>query len=146
MGFRRSSHATYDTKYHIVWIPKYRKKVLEGRPGERLKEILGEIAPHHDIFIDTMEVMPDHVHLFLSFPPRYSIAEVVGKLKSLSARQMFREFAWLGRRYWGGELWGDGYFVRTVGDKVTADVIRRYIQHQKDADEGESLDDQLELF
>ena len=141
MGYRRSSHAVYDTKYHIVWIPKYRKEILAGRPGERLKEIFLEIAERYDMVIDTMEVMPDHVHLFLSFPPRCSIAEAVKILKSWSARKMFEEFAWLERKLWGGELWGDGYFVRTVGDKVTVDVIRRYLEFQKHEDS-----DQLELF
>jgi len=140
MGYRRSGHAIYDAKYHIVWVPKYRKSILEGRPGERLKEIFGEIAPCYDMVIDTMEVRPDHVHMFVSIPPRYSIAEAVKIFKSLSARQMFREFEWLEREYWGGELWADGYFFRTVGDQVTADVIRRYIAHQKD-EAG-----QLELF
>ena len=134
MGYKRSSHAVYDTKYHIVWVPKYRKGILAGRPGERLKEIFQDIAQHYDLDIDTMEVMPDHIHLFISFPPRYAIAEVVKTLKSLSARQLFQEFAWLERELWGGELWGDGYFVRTVGDQVTAEIIRRYIEYQKHQD------------
>ena len=134
MRYRRSGHAIYDAKYHIAWVPKYRKSILEGRPRERLKEIFGEIAPHCDMLIDTMEVMPDHVHMFVSIPPRYSIAEAVKIFKSLSARQMFREFEWLERVCWGGEFWADGYFFRTVGDQVTADIIRRYIAHQKDED------------
>ncbi|MBI4677701.1 MAG: IS200/IS605 family transposase [Elusimicrobia bacterium] len=142
MGYRRSSHAVYDTKYHIVWIPKYRKEIFAGRPGERLKEIFVEIAEQYGMEIDTMEVMPDHVHLFLSFPPKYSISEAVKILKNWSARRMFEEFKWLERKLWGGELWGDGYFVRTVGDKVTADVIRRYLEYQKHEDSSS----QLELF
>jgi len=79
-----------------------------------------------------MEVMPDHVHLFMMAPPRYSPSRVVQIMKSISARQMFRRYPKLREQLWGGEMWSDGYFVRSVGDRVTADVIRRYIklQHQ----------------
>ena len=78
---RRTSHAVYDTKYHLVWAPKYRKWMLRGDVRETAKEIFEEIAVNHGIEIDTLEIAEDHVHLFLSFPPRYSIAKVVGKLK-----------------------------------------------------------------
>ena len=131
MSVRRSSHAVYDTKYHLVWAPKYRKNLLSGRLNERLKEIFLKIAEEYDFLIDTMEVMPDHVHIFLSFPPKHSIAWVVRALKSLSSWQMFEEFSWLRKHLWRGELWEDGYFARTVGDEVTAAVIRRYIRYQK---------------
>jgi REP element-mobilizing transposase RayT len=81
--------------------------------------------------IDTSEVAVDHVHLFLDFPPRYSIAKVVRILKSISASQVVEEFPQLRKQLWARELWEGGYFARTVGDKVTAEVIRRYIrQHQ----------------
>ena len=73
----------------------------------------------------------DHVHIFCSFPPRYAISQVVGRRKSLSARAVFKEFPWVKRKRWGGELWEDGYFARTVGDKVTAEVIRQYIRRQR---------------
>ena len=88
-----------------------------------------------------MEVMGEHVHIFLSFPPRYSISKVVGIMKSISASRVFREFPWLKEFLWGGELWSDGYFARTVGDKVTSEVIRRYIQYHREGDKS-----QLELF
>ena len=89
-----------------------------------------------------MEVSPDHVHIFCSFPPRYSIAQVVTRFKSLSARHL-REFPRVKRRLWGGELWEDGYFARTVGDKVTAEIIRTYIQHHRIEKAGDA---QLSLF
>jgi putative transposase len=100
-----------------------------------------EIAEVYDITIEEMEVSPDHVHLFCSFPPRYSIAQVVTRFKSLSARAIFREFPQVKRQLWVGEFWEDGYFARTVGDKVTADVIRKYIQRHKEAE-----DTQISLF
>ena len=94
--------------------------------------IFQEIAERYGFTIDTQEVLDDHVHIFLSAPPRYSPAQVVQRVKSLSARLVFQEFPEVTRRLWGGELWNDGYFVRSVGDKVTAEVIRRYIKHQHD--------------
>ena len=90
-----------------------------------------------------MEVAKDHVHLFLSFPPRYSISKVVGMLKSISASKVFKSHPEVEDQLWGGEFWEDGYFVRTVGDKITADVIRNYITYHE---EKESSAKQLELF
>jgi putative transposase len=99
--------------------------------------MLQEIADHYDITIEEMEVSTDHVHIFCSFPPRYSIAQVVSRFKSLSARAIFREYPQVKRGLWGGELWEDGYFARTVGDKVTAEVIRKYIQsHRAEKESG----------
>jgi len=98
---------------------------------ERVEGLFREIAQDFGFEIDTLEVAVDHVHIFLDFPPRYSIAKVVGILKSISASQVFEEFPQLRKQLWARELWEDGYFARTVGDKVTAEVIRRYIrQHQ----------------
>jgi len=82
---KRTSHAVYDTKYHLVWTPKYRKWILRGDIRKRVKEVFEEIATNHEFEIDEMEIVDDHVHIFLSFPPRYSIAKVVGMLKSISA-------------------------------------------------------------
>ena len=133
MAPKASEHAVYDLKYHLVWTPKYRKELLIGEVAEATKEILGEIAEAYDMEIDTLEVMEDHVHLFVSCPPRYSPARVMQILKSVSARELFARFPWLRRKLWGGELWGDGYFVRSVGDQVTAEIIRRYVRYQKSA-------------
>src|SRR5215813_3433172 len=133
---RRTAHAAYDTAYHLVWSPKYRKKILQGAIAERVREMFTEIAEPYDITIEEMEVSLDHVHLFCSFPPRYSIAQVVTRFKSLSARAIFREYPQVKRRLWGGEFWEDGYFARTVGDKVTAEVIRKYIQHHRSEKES----------
>jgi putative transposase len=75
-----------------------------------------------------LAVEEDHVHVFLEFPPRHAIARVVGILKSISASRTFQQFPWLRRTFWSGELWEGGYAVRIVGDRVTADLIRRYIR------------------
>jgi putative transposase len=102
----------------------------------RLKEIFREIAERYEFEIDTMEAMDDHVHLFLVVPPKYAPARVVQIIKSISAKMMFREFPEIKKKLWGGELWNDGYFVRSVGDKVTAEVIRKYIRYQHDEQIG----------
>jgi len=127
---KRAKHAVYDLKYHFVWIPKYRKLVLKGPVAESLKQIFHGIAERYELEIDTLEVMPDHVHLFVLVPPKYSPSHVVQVLKSVSAREVFQRHPALREELWGGELWSDGYFVRSVGDEVTADVIRRYIKLQ----------------
>ena len=143
MALRRTPHAVYDTLYHLVWSPKYRRDVLQGEVQQRVQELFGDIAEQDDITIEEMDVSPDHVHLFGSFPPRYSIAQVVTRFKSLSARAIFRECPRIKRRLWGGELWEAGYFARTVGDKVTAEVIRRYIRQHRIEKTGDA---QLSLF
>lgn len=143
MGLRRTSHAVYDAGYHLVWAPKYRKWILRGDIRQRVKELFGEIAAHHGIEIDAMEVAEDHVHLFVSFAPRYSISKVAGLLKSISASVLFREFTGIGDQLWGGEFWEDGYFARTVGDEVTGEMIRKYIQYHE---ERENAPEQLDLF
>ena len=82
----------YDTRYHLVWAPKYRKWVLQGAIRERVRELFCEIAVHHGFEMEELEVDKDHVHLFLSFPPRYSISAVVGVLKAVSAKEIREEF------------------------------------------------------
>ena len=143
MELKRTSHAVYDTKYHLVWTPKYRKWVLRGDIREKAKSMFEEISGNHGFEIDTMEVAEDHVHIFPSFPPRYSIARVVGMLKSISASVIFKEHLEVKRELWGGEFWEDGYFARTVGDNITAETIRNYIEYHHDE---ENSPKQLKFF
>ena len=110
MPTRRTSHTVYDTKYHLVWAPKYRKWVLRGDIRERVEELFWEIGDRHDIEIDTLEVARDHVHLFVSFPPRLSISDVVGKMKAISARVVFEGFPEVKREMHGGEPKGEWIF------------------------------------
>ncbi len=117
--------------------------MLRGDIRQRTFELFEEIAENHELFIQEKEFVEDHVHVFLEFPPRYSIARVVGMLKSISASVLFREFPELKRELWGGEFWQDGYFVRTVGDEVTTEMIRRYIRDQH---LERNLPEQLSLF
>ena len=134
-ALRRSKHAVYDLKYHFVWIPKYRKGILTKEVAEYVKLMFARVAEEYYMIIEQMEVVEDHVHIFLEAPPRLSPSRIVQILKSISARELLRQFPGLRKELWGGRLWSDGYFVPAVGDEVTSDVIRRYIQyheHQQD--------------
>ena len=133
MVLRRTSHAVYDTSYHLVWCPKYRKKLFaEKYLRKRARELMLEISESYGFEIDEIEVAKDHVHILLSFPPKFSIGRVVGMLKSISARALFKEYPSIKRKLWGGELLEDGYFARTVGSDVTKQVIEKYIRYHKD--------------
>ena len=139
MGIRRAKHAVYDLKYHLAWIPKYRKHILGKEVSDYLREVFRQIAEEYGFGIDTLEVMEDHVHIFVEAPPKYSPAQVVQIMKSISAREVFKRFPKLRKELWAGELWNDGYFVRSVGDKVTADIIRKYIEYQTHEDDSAQL-------
>ncbi|MBI4002451.1 MAG: IS200/IS605 family transposase [Nitrospira defluvii] len=117
--------------------------MLQGAIRQRVRELFCEIAGHHGFEIEELEVDKDHVRLFLSFPPKYSIGAVVGLLKAVSAKEIREEFPEVRKQLWGGEFWEDGYFVRTVGDKVTADVIKKYIRFHEAKKRGA---EQLDLF
>ena len=124
-----TSHAVYDLKYHFVWIPRYRKMILREEIAKRVEEVFGEIAEAYEFEIERMAVVEDHVHIFLSAPPKYAPGEIVRILKSRGAKVVFKEFRDVRKELWGGEFWSDGYFVRSVGDEVTTEVIRRYIEY-----------------
>ena len=137
MSLRRTSHAVYDTSYHLVWCPKHRKKLFaEERLRERAKQLIYEIAEEYSWVIEELEVALDHVHLLISFPPRYAIGEVVRVIKGKSARELFREFPGIKKKLWAGEFWEDGYFARTVGDRMTRQIIEKYIQHHREMEQG----------
>jgi putative transposase len=128
---KRTYHAVYDLKYHLVLIPKYRKSLLLGSIEKRLKELFYEIAEEHDFEILEMELMPDHVHLFVSAAPRWAPGRVVGTFKAITSKIIFEEFPQVKKRLWGGHLWSTGYYVGSVGNKITAETIKRYIRHQR---------------
>jgi putative transposase len=112
---------------------------LDRGVSEYLKEVFGKIAEEYGFKIDTIGIKEDHVHIFVEAQPKYSPAEVVQIMKSISAREVFKKFPKLRKQLWAGELWNDGYFVRSVGDKVTADIIRKYIEYQAHEDDSNQL-------
>ena len=142
MTIKRLSHAVYDTKYHLVWAPKYRKLILKEKLRDTVKEFFEQILTARDCEVEEMEIAEDHVHIFTSIPPKYSVGEMVRVLKSVSAKEIFLRHPEVKRELWGGEFWEDGYFVRTVGDKVTSEMIKNYIRYHR---HEEKTPKQLEL-
>ena len=136
MEYARTSHAVYELKYHFVWVPKWRRMILKEPVARTLKKIFRGIAERYGFRIVEQEVVGDHVHLFVSAPPRYSPAELVKILKSVSWNRLMKEMPELKEELWGGALWSSGYFVRAAGDAVTSEVIRKYIRYQNLRDEG----------
>jgi putative transposase len=128
---RRTHHAVYDLKYHLVWIPKYRKSLLLGSIEKRVKELFYEIAEEHDFEILAMELMPDHVHLFVSAAPKWAPGKIVSIFKNITSKIIFEEFPQVKKKLWGGHLWSAGYYAASVGDKVTAEMVKKYIRHQR---------------
>lgn len=131
MTVKRTAHAQYELWYHIAWSTKYRKEIFtQKRTSQRVKEILRAIAYHYDMDIQEIEVCPDHLHILIQAPPRLAPARMVQILKSVSTKKLFAEFPWLRNEYWGGEVWVQGYFVRSVGQHLTKETIKKYIQNQ----------------
>ncbi len=127
-----SPHSAYVINYHLVWIPRYRKKVLVGSVEARLKELLAEIAMQYGFEILAVKVMPDHVHLFVCAPPKYAPTEMVRLFKGITSRRLKKEFKSIRRQYWGEHttIWAEGYHVGTAGH-VSADTIKRYIEESQ---------------
>src|SRR5487761_476638 len=142
--FTRSSHAVFECQYHLVWPVKYRRKALvEEHERTHCQNILRRAATEYGMKIEAVEVDVDHVHIFIQIPPQRSGGEAVRILKSLSAKSMFTRFPHLRKRFWAGELWTAGYFVRTVGEGVTSRMVRTYIEQHSDQALGDA---QGELF
>ena len=126
--YAKNSGAVFRLKYHLVWCPKYRRPVLEGAIEKRLREVLEDVRAEHVWTIHALEVMPDHVHLFIESDPIYSVAEIVNRLKGASSRILRSEFPALRSRL--PTLWSRSYYAGTVG-AVSDAVVRRYIESQK---------------
>jgi putative transposase len=137
---RSLSHSRWECKYHVVFIPKCRRRVLYVELRRHLGEVLKRLAEQKESWIEEGHLMPDHVHLMISIPPKYAVSQVVGYIKGKSAIHIARVYGGRKRNFVGQSFWARGYFVSTVGrDEAT---IREYIRHQEKADR--SLD-QLSL-
>jgi putative transposase len=126
--YAKNAGAVFSLKYHVVWCPKYRRPVLTNPVDARLKELILEVAARREMTVHALEVMPDHVHLFVETDPRWAPAEVVGKFKAVSSRILREEFPRLRSRL--PTLWSRSYFIATVGT-VSEATIRRYIEAQR---------------
>jgi putative transposase len=128
-GYRKSSHVHY-SEYHFVWVLKYRYQILVNEIKPRLKEILVELCEWLKVSILEGAITSDHVHLYLSVPPKYSPSYVMNILKGRSVEHLRKEFPELCRKHWGMHIWARGYFVSTIG--IDREVIRKYVKEQQD--------------
>ncbi len=130
-SYRKSSHSVYDLKVHLVWITKYRYAVLTKEVGLRTREIIRQICAQNDITIIRGVVSKDHVHLYISYPPKLSVSEMVKWFKGRSSRKLQDEFPQLGKTYWGKHFWAIGYAAFSSGH-VTDEMIQEYLAHHED--------------
>ena len=126
------THTKWDCKYHVVFIPKYRRKVLYGQLRKHLGEVLRTLALQRESRIEEGHLQPDHVHMMISIPPKYAVSQVVGYIKGKSAIHLARVYGERKRNFVGQSFWARGYFVSTVGRDET--VIREYIRNQEQED------------
>ena len=124
-----SAHSKFLLMIHIVWIPKYRKRVLKGKIKTRIEELLQECAEFNNWKIEELNVQEDHVHMLLKFRPDKSLSKIVQLFKGKSSRIIRKEFPDLKEFYWGSNFWAEGYFAETVGS-VTFDTIKAYVKNQ----------------
>ena len=139
-----SSHTKWDCKYHIVFIPKYRRKQLFGEVRRYLGEVFHDLARQRECVIHEGRLLPDHVHMLISIPPKYSVSQVVGFIKGKSAIVIARTYLGRKRNFAGQHFWARGYFVSTVGRDEA--VIRSYIQRQEQEDRQLDQHGERKLF
>jgi len=131
-GYRSLSHSKWDCKYHVVFIPKKRRKALFGQARRHLGEIFHALARQKECQILEGHLMPDHVHVCIAIPPKYAVASVIGFLKGKSAIAISRQLCGKERNFTGEHLWARGYAVSTVGFEL--EQVRQYIRDQEEAD------------
>lgn len=132
--FNKLAHAIWECKYHLVWCPKYRYKILHGELGKTTREIIRQLCLWKKFEIISGNVQIDHIHLVLSIPPKYSVSEAVGFLKGKSAIKIFDMHKELKKRYWGRHFWARGYCVSTVG--LNEEQIKKYVRWQLNKDKS----------
>jgi putative transposase len=132
--FKKLAHTVWECKYHVVWCPKYRFRILHGELAKSLRAIIRQLCEWKQIEILAGNVQIDHVHLVISFPPKYSVAEVIGFLKGKSAIKLFDRHLDLKKRYWGRHFWAKGYCVSTVG--LNEEQIKKYVIWQMNRDKN----------
>ncbi|MBI2002946.1 MAG: IS200/IS605 family transposase [candidate division NC10 bacterium] len=136
MEIRLSAHGAYHHQYHLVWIPKYRRRVLKGALKDFLTKKLGDIREYHPaVEVEQVSVQSDHVHLVAVIPPKYAVSAVVGTIKANTSREIRQRFPEIKKGYWRNEFWSVGFFSSTVG--IDEAVIKRYVEFQEKVDTGQ---------
>lgn len=136
--YSKTSHTVFYHRYHIVWITKYRFKVLQGNLRIRVREIIAQVADQLGIKIVNGVLSSDHVHVFVEIPPHLSVSNFVKIAKGRSSRKIQQEFPDVRKKYWGCHFWGRGFFSSTSGN-VTDDIINNYIDNHTDAHKTDNL-------
>ena len=132
--FKKLAHSVWECKYHLVWCPKYRFRVLKGDIGRSVQSIIEQLCDWKKLEILELNVLIDHIHLILSIMPKYSVSEIVGFLKGKSAIKVLDRYPGLKKRYWGRHFWAKGYCVSTVG--LNEEQIRKYVRWQLEKDKN----------
>ena len=136
--YDKGKHTVYYHRYHIVWITKYRYKVLTHAIKVRVREIIAQVSEEMGVKIENGVVSSDHLHIFVSIPPQIAVSEYVQKAKGRSSRKIQLEFPELKKRYWGKHFWGRGYFSATSGN-ITDEIINDYINRHSEANQPDSI-------
>ena len=134
--FKKSSHTIYQCKYHIIWCPKYRYRIMTGNVAIFIEKELRRLCDWKKCEVIELSVMPDHVHIIIDIPPKNSVSEILGILKGKTAIKLMKSFQGLRKKqYWGNHFWSRGYCVSTIG--IDEDKIRKYVKYQEDNERRE---------
>ena len=127
--YKLGAHTKTDLKVHLIWIPKYRKKVLTGQVAMRVRDVLRQIAMEHELDVISGKISKDHIHMFIGYRPTQDVSKIVQWLKGISSRILLSEFAHLRKQFWGRHLWARGYLAVSSGT-ITDEMIQAYIDEQ----------------
>ena len=126
-----SAHSKHTLSYHLIWVTKYRRTVLTNQIGDRVKEIIRQVATEQNCTVVAVETETDHVHVMIELKPTHSIPNLVRRFKGRSARICFLEFPYLKKRLWGGHLWSPSYYITTAGG-APLETLKNYVESQRD--------------
>ena len=136
--YRKGSHTVYDLKVHLVWATKYRYSVLTKEVGQRIRNLITQICESNDIEIIKGRVSKDHVHLYISYPPKLAVSEIMRRIKGRTSRKIQEEFPQLHKQYWGKHFWGIGYAAfssGTITDAMIEEYLEEHDQHSQQYDD-----------
>ena len=137
--YEKISHVIYRCTYHIVWVPKYRFRILTGEIGKLVETDIRKYSEWLECEIIELNVQADHIHVVVSIPPKVSVSQYMGTVKGKIAKKIFKSYPQMKKKpYWGNHFWARGYFVNTVG--INEDVIRRYVKYQEEEEKKEEQD------
>ena len=144
--YRRLSHTVYCCEYHIVWVPKYRYRILKGEIKDFLDSKIRQVSEWYGVEVIELAIQEDHIHLVCSIPPKLSVSDYMGIIKGKSAIKLFKSYPkFKDKPYWGNHFWARGYFVSTIG--IDEEKIKRYVKYQEQKErEEEKHQDEFNLF